>query len=271
MPRLYAIPTFKCNMCCPHCFINDGEEIFNEEKFMQELNQFNGEIVLFGGEPTYDLARMMKIIAMNKKHGISRVGGVTTNLIVLTPELIEFYRSIGGIATSWNKSRFSNSQYKIWKENCKRIHDAGVGIVLLVTLTEDLIHITPNEFIQIASEWADAGIQMIRFEYYIGDHQPDYYTRVDEWLYQLACKWNLGISVEMFQKDYQMYFDCNSTYTLTPDGILHHCCPNGLYARSQLVSKCLICPNNEKCFPCKLQEGCSYPKKLRKYIEMESE
>jgi len=45
---LYAIPTMKCNLNCDHCFIVDTPEEFNRDKFISQLNNFNGEIILFG-------------------------------------------------------------------------------------------------------------------------------------------------------------------------------------------------------------------------------
>lgn len=272
MPVLYAIPTNHCNLNCPHCFVNQEDEYFHPAKFLEVLNNFEGNIILFGGEPTVDLDRLRLIFTSNYVHGKSKIGSITTNLVRLNDELMMYYKMIGYVATSWNLNRFPNpSLYFTWMMHIKEVHKLGVHLIVLVTLTEDLIEQDPKLFNDIVNEWPKDAIDFIRFEYYIGEHQPGYYQRVDEWLYQLANKWDSAIRVEMFDKNYQMYFDCRDTYTLTPDGELHFYCPNGLYSKRVVPSECITCERAGICMPCCLQEGCSYPKKLRHYIETECE
>ena len=105
---LYAIPTWNCNLNCPHCFIKDKSEIFNRDKFIEELNKFDGRISLFGGEVTSNLDRMFDIINSNKENGVSKISGITTNLIILNNDLINLYKEFGSIGTSWNPNRFND-------------------------------------------------------------------------------------------------------------------------------------------------------------------
>ena len=270
MKTLYAIPSHQCNLNCPHCTIKDSPEIFNYDKFMEQLNKFDGAIVLFGGEPAFNKERSIKIYNDNKKNGLNKIGSVSTNLLILDDVLLNIYTDIGYIATSWNMTRFSNIQYTTWLKNCHQISTLGINTVVLITLTEDLITTNGmNEFLKCANNWDTSYFKNIQFEYYIGDHEPGYYDRVDNWLCELYKVWDNHIPINLFKSDYICYNDCSEIYTLFPDGTLLNTCPNGMYINKHVPSECLLCEKSGKCRPCILQENCSYPKKLRELIESE--
>ena len=66
--HLYALLTQNCNLQCPHCMIynNTKEDFFNEERFLDVLRNWKGDITLFGGEPTLYRDRFMKAINTGK-------------------------------------------------------------------------------------------------------------------------------------------------------------------------------------------------------------
>jgi sulfatase maturation enzyme AslB (radical SAM superfamily) len=263
---LYAIHTMKCNLNCPHCFIKDTPEIFNRDEFIKQLNSFRGEIVMFGGEPTSNLERMFDVINANKD-GVSRYNSVSTNLIILNDDLLEFYKSIHHVATSWNPSRFDRFTYKTWMNNCKVLSDNGIDYMIMITLTDDLFDIPVLEFVNIASEWYTDSLTCIKFEHYIGDDvTKDYFERADKWLCELYQIWSLPIDMEITERLSCWQYDCSNIYTLYPDGTVVNLCPHNKIGT--VPEECYTCERVSTCRPCKIQPYCSYPKELSKLVEL---
>lgn len=267
---LYAIPTMHCNLDCDHCFIKNSPEIYNQEKFIDQLNNFEGNIILFGGEVTTYMNRMFDIIELNDINGKSKISTVSTNLIILNDRLIEYYKRLGTISTSWNPNRFKNNQYDTWLNNCKRLYETGIGYKIMITLTEDLFKLSPKEFIEIAKDWLYPSLFEIKFEHYVGEEVTrEYFNKADEWLCNLYKEWDLPIHLEILDKLDCWQFNCDDVYTLYPDGTLVNTCPHAKYAI--IASDCYTCDKVAKCRPCKLQPYCSYPHNLEKLVKMNKE
>lgn len=66
MKHLHAILTTNCNLRCPHCGVPDNVEIYNEEKVLEEIKNFDGEVTLFGGECTLYEDRFIKALETKK-------------------------------------------------------------------------------------------------------------------------------------------------------------------------------------------------------------
>lgn len=262
--KLYALPTTHCNLNCPHCSIKNAPEDFNRERFINVLNSFEGSIILFGGEPTLHRERMFDIIEANKT-GKHLIGAISTNLILLDEELIELYKKLKFINTSWNPQRFTPEEYTIWLSHCKQLKENDIEYRLMVTLTDDLLLMEPEAFIEKASEWDPSNISHLKLENYVGDVTPDYFQRVDDWLCQLYLKWKLPIRIELFDQIDNWKHNCDEVYTLFPDGTLVNSCPHR--AKIQVPLECLTCERAAQCRPCKLQPFCSYPKKLAELIK----
>lgn len=267
---LYTIPTMHCNLDCSHCFIKNKPEVYDREKFINELNNFEGDILLFGGEITTHLDRMFDIIDSNDKDGKSKIKSITTNLVILNDRLIEFYKRLGAISTSWNPDRFNDKQYEIWKNNCKTISDNGIHYKVMVTLTDNLFNISAKDFLNIAKEWITDSLIEIKFEHYVGSEVTrEYFDKADEWLCKLYTEWNIPVKLEMIDRLECWKFDCDDVYTLYPDGELVNACPHSKHAI--VASECYTCEKVNSCRPCKLQPYCSYPHKLDKLIKMNKE
>lgn len=265
---LYAIMTHKCNLSCPHCTIKDANEKFDHIAFMSELNNFEGKIILFGGEPTANRERM-RAIFHSQEHTPHRspIGSIATNLIILDDELINLYNKIGYVSTSWNHTRFTPDQYHTWLDNITRLGKSGVKPGIIITVTDDLMDSPIEEFLKIVDEWPSEYISWIKFEHLISnDNIPEYFDRADEWLCKLYTMWRSSITVETFDSSLMWYHDCSEVYTLEPDGTIHNVCPNGLYVKGGVPSECLTCDKASECRPCRLQHYCSYPKKLHALI-----
>jgi MoaA/NifB/PqqE/SkfB family radical SAM enzyme len=269
--RLYAIPTMHCNLDCDHCFIKNSPEVFNREKFLNEINNFDGEILLFGGEVTSNLGRMFDVIESNNKNGKSKILHVSTNLIILNDRLIEFYKHLGSISTSWNPGRFKGNQYETWKKNCKIISDNKIGYRIMVTLTDDLFKFSAKEFLEIANEWITPTLKEIKFEHYVGDEvTPDYFNKADKWLCEVYNEWNLpDVDLEILNRLNNWKFDCDDIYTLYPDGKLVNSCPHAL--RGIVAKECYTCDRVSMCRPCRLQPYCSYPHQLAMLVKQNKE
>lgn len=266
---LYAISSHHCNLSCSHCRIKDAPEEYNRDAFLEKLNSFEGNIILFGGEPTVHRDRMFDIIQNNREHGKSPICSVATNLMILDDELIQLYEEIGYISTSWNRNRFTDSQYQKWLNNCNTLQDTKINCGIIITVTQDLIDYPIDQFLKTVDEWNEKVIRFIKFEHYIGNVQDDYFQNADEWLCNVYRRWKSKIPVDTFTAEMPWYHDCRETYTLEPNGTMSNCCPNGLYVKHSILNECLLCEKASVCKPCRLLTACSYPKKLRELIESE--
>lgn len=261
---LYALPTTHCNLSCQHCEIKNREENYNRDKFIEQLTNFNDRIILFGGEPTIYRDRLFDIIEQDRA-AHRNVGSISTNLMILSDELIRLYRELGHISTSWNPSRFRPSEYETWLSNCQWLYEEGLSVTIMITLTNDLIDMDPDGFLEIVRSWNKRVIRRIKLEYYVGDTAPEYYRRVDKWLCRLYTLWKESDPIcTIFDSVKDWYFDCSGIYTLTPDGILHRGCPHLMEPTTPI--ECYSCDNCANCKPCQLHNYCSCPVELRKLV-----
>lgn len=263
MKKVYALLTRQCNLSCPHCDIRSIEDNFNRDKFMEQLKQFDGRIVLFGGEPTLHQDRLMDIYYSNEDIR-KKIDTISTNLINMNDEIIKLIKDIGSIGTSWNPHRFTDEQYKIWLRHLDVLADNDIVTIVLVTLTDDLFQIEPSDFIKMVKTWNSKSIDYIRFESLVADNlTPEHYEKADNWLCELYKQWDCDIKIETFSL-YSWYYDCNGVYTLLPDGTLLNQCPN--YRPASTPIECYSCDRANKCRPCMLQDYCNYPKKFAKLV-----
>ncbi|MCM1215371.1 MAG: radical SAM protein [Lachnospiraceae bacterium] len=263
MKKLYAELTTKCNLRCPHCNIRNEDDHFNHDEFMKQLREFDGNIILFGGEPTLYPDRLFEVYGdPNIK---KKVKSISTNLRFITPEIVKVLEEIKYIGTSWNPHRFTNLDYKIWLANLDNLAAKNVSIVVMITLTGDLFEMNRDEFLNMVRGWNPEAIDAIRFEYLVADGlNKDYYEAADEWQSYIYSHWQSKIPMDVSNIDH-WYFDCSEVYTLYPNGELVHGCPN--HKRIFLPQECYDCERNGICKPCILQQGCSFPKKLAKLVE----
>lgn len=260
---LYAMITTNCNLHCPHCEIRTRPDGYNRDKFIEQLNNFDGRATLFGGEPTLYKDRMFDVIKNNTSHNIKCI---STNLIKLDDDLIEYYKTLGGLATSWNPNRFSDEQYKTWLHHLDVLAPLGLSCGVLVTLTNDLFDMGPDEFLSIIKDWNPGAIRYIRFEYYVGDTTKEYYDIADNFLCDVYNKWDSPITLDNISIiNFGYCYDCSNVFHLTPDGELHRGCPHGYYPK--VPTECYSCEMVDKCKPCRLQPYCSYPHKFANLIK----
>lgn len=123
--EVYLIPTYKCNLNCPHCqitnnsadnfdnFLNTYKNIFSDVK-----DQKNISYVLFGGEPLlngYD--KLYKLIEFGKSIN-KPICTTTSNLLLLDDKLLDLLLLNNIIiGTSWNPHRFTKEQEELWFKN----------------------------------------------------------------------------------------------------------------------------------------------------------
>jgi len=266
MKKLYVMPTTHCNLSCSHCRIKNAPETYNREVFLEQLNNFDGILSLFGGEPTIYKDRLFDIIVSNNSFGKNKISGISTNLINLDEDLLTFYSKIKYISTSWNLNRFTPNQYEFWLGNCNKLEEKNVSSLVLITITPDLIYHPIDQFISTVSQWNSKVIHHIQFEHYIGDNDREYYRQADEWLSRVCEQWISPINIKTVNQLNRWYFHCNDFYTLLPNGEMYRSCPNGLYIKPQVPKECLTCPRANNCRPCKLHKHCSYPKHMSEIV-----
>lgn len=262
MKILYAKLTNDCNLSCRHCNIL-GNEHYNESIFFKQIQNFDGRIIAFGGEPSLYRDRLIKLLRTEK------ISSIVTNLLILDKELLYYYKRIK-VATSWNPARFTPEQYQLWLENIKLLESYNIECSILITLTEDLIKMDINQFMEIIKCWSKIyySISEIRFEQLIDASKSQYfYDKVDNWLCRLYKLWNIydihiinKITDEIFHWDR----NCNQIYTLEPNGVIYRQCPHKMPCI--IREECLSCKYNHICRPCILQSQCSFPKKLYELV-----
>lgn len=230
---------------------------------MDELRRFPGDICIFGGEPSLYPNRILNIVSdpILKKKKIS----ISTNLVSLPDSLLDVYKKLGSIGTSWNLQRFNDDQYRSWKENINILEREHIHATVLITLTRDLIDTDVEEFMDIISEWNFNVIHKIKFEHYVGDTTPQYFKDADRWLCELHRKWHHNDISTIFDKVNAWCFDCSGIYTLLPDGTMYHACPHYL-VQPVVPQECYTCELADKCNPCRLHSYCSYPKEFADMI-----
>lgn len=264
--HLYALLTRHCNLSCPYCDVKDQKENFNHDKFIDELVKFNGRITLFGGEPTLYRDRLLEVVYNDEIY--PKIQSITTNLMVVDDELISVFKTIPGLGTSWNPSRFRNNEYDIWKNNLDRL-DGHKQLRVLVTMTFDLLDMSPADVADIMSTWNRNTVASIMFENLVDDLvDEEYFRRVDEWLCKIFDYRESLPRLITNMGDYCVrYLDCSNEYTLTPDGILKHGCPH--IQAKYVPDACYSCELVGECRPCILQKYCSVPKKLYNKLRAE--
>lgn len=259
--------TRKCNLRCPHCYVNFENDEFDEEKFLKQLNSFDGYLILFGGEFTADMDRFRKVVKSNKEHGISKFATASTNLIILNDELLEFYKTLSGVGTSWNLDRFgTHKNYKKWLKNLYILVNNKIPVTVLITMTQDLIKYPIKDFLKILKEFDNKDIN-IKFEHYIGQVDPKFYSQVDDWLCELYRNWDMINPLNITKQLERWYKDCDETYSLLPNGMIINKCAHE--SPTVINKECLTCPDAINCRPCRLIPYCSYPRKLAKLIKEE--
>ena len=265
MSTLYAVPWYECNLSCPHCRVSKRDVKFDKEKFLESLNNSNFDnVILFGGEPTLSWKIFNEIVSTGK------VNSVSTNLTRFSDDftkkafvpLIEKYNL--AIATSWNLKRFDvsgNYTMERWLANVRVLSKADVDLLVLITLTEDLIESPMDLILYNFGLMEGAGVKKFLFEPYIGANECN--EKADEWLCTFHDAYP-GLMDNLIERKLTNWkCDCNEVFTLEPDGTIRKGCPDYI-AMNELTfnDKCINCNYNDNCKPCMLQRSCSYPKKL---------
>ena len=260
MKTLYIIPTYHCNLKCPHCDLHLKNDDFDESFFNVLKNADVGFGILFGGEPTLYRDRLIKCLETNKIQSIS------TNLLNLDDELLSLYKEYDlSIATSWNPQRFSEKQYQLWLNHLQLLFDNDLSCIIMITLTEDLL--IYKDFEKHLKEWDKIkSISGILFEPLLDyNMEKDLHQRADEWLCQVYINWNYTFENMIVNRVKNWNCDCSDIWTLNPNGKLNKGCPQR--EKEYVLKECLSCKLAGICKPCNLQHLCSFPKKLYERVK----
>lgn len=263
--RVYALITRHCNLTCKYCVIRNCNETFDEKKFIDQLSNFDGTIILFGGEPTLYHDRLFKIY--NNPNISHKITSITTNMMSIDNDLIDLFNNMRGVATSWNPDRFNNDEYEIWLDNISRLNgNINKKVMVLVTLVDSVLSLTPDEFNSIISRWNSDVISSIRFEHLVDRSiTPEYFEKVDNWLCNIYKSWNSSIRMANKDSILNWHQDCSDIFTLTPEGILRHGCPHN--SISHIPTRCYTCNKVDICQPCRLQRYCSFSEKFYNLVK----
>lgn len=167
--------SLNCNLRCPHCFIHCGREnshypVMTEEEINQYIEYFinnldktvkDPEIVFYGGEPCLYInhirhsieyaMEIFKRLGASKKNKFSiRSNGTIADeglLKFLKKNDVRYFVSIDGFSKQHNRMRphaNGRGSFKTVTNNIRRAIEAGVNVVLLVTVTESNIDSCPR-------------------------------------------------------------------------------------------------------------------------------
>ena len=262
LDKLYVIPTYKCNLSCPHCDLHKKNIAFNTKSFFKQLNNIEAkEVILFGGEPSFYQDRLAKCLKTNK------ITSISTNL--LFGKYIPLYAKYNlDIATSWNPLRFSEYTENIWLHNLHIISEYNRKALVLITLTPDLLKmplVTLNILFKKLEE--TEGVSGVLFEPLISNFTNQvFYDECDEWLCNIYKNWSWKFNNFIIDKLNNWNCNCSNIMTLEPNGILRKGCPQ-VDNNIKINEACYTCKLSTMCNPCYLQQYCTFPKKLFNLIK----
>lgn len=277
--EIYICTSFGCNLNCPHCTLKnvrndyDLDAIINSIKTITSINP-NVSFTLFGGEPSLlkdDVLLKIREAIGNCDYSIS------TNLIKFSDVFLQLLKESDLPDTSWNPKRFYTSElYNQWLNNIEVLKANDIKFELMITLTKDLIEMTPQEFIDKVLEF---DVKDVKLEFMIGDStlNPE---EVDSWLVELYKLWYSTESLKeynnvLFNRIRDVAFNgiewegnCDKTLTILPSGNIKERCPYYEYGLTK--EECLSCEYYNYCKGgCPIQEKCVFPKKLFEIIRKE--
>lgn len=256
MKTLYAIPNFECNLSCNYCELKNRHVEYNEEKFLSALDNFYGQIVLFGGEPLLYKSRLFKILETGK------IDSISTNLLLLDDEITEKLAGIC-IATTWTPNRFTEKQLVKWLDNLEALKQHNIDTKLLITLSEDTVSTKPRMVYGFLKSLEKSSITSVLFEMLLDkSKQKAYYDLCDSWLCKIHEYFKDLPYINEIEEQIKngWYFDCSEVFTLYPNGEIKKFCPQ--FSSYALNTECLKCSRNTTCRPCMLQTRCVYPQKF---------
>ncbi|MDT8900942.1 radical SAM protein [Anaeroselena agilis] len=142
--------TNQCNLRCTYCFEKDRPDgMITPENICKVMdivyNRLDGDRVfmvnLFGGEPLLNWEAIKALILhIDKMHYVARVG-ITTNLTILTEEMIQMFDDYGVVllvSMDGTKKAHDTGRcgtYDIVKENLLRLKDRGLAHAVEVRMT----------------------------------------------------------------------------------------------------------------------------------------
>ena len=108
----YVVPSWKCNLHCPHCFVNNLPEKANKDNLIKTIKDCkekypDAAFILHGGEPTFNKDLLKELLNLNI------INSITSNLMYKDDEITSLLNDNDlYVATSWNVSRFKNEELR---------------------------------------------------------------------------------------------------------------------------------------------------------------
>ena len=273
LDKVYVIPTYKCNLNCPHCELHKLKYKQDKEKFLEQLKNIEArEVILFGGEPLItESSYLERIFKTGKITSISSNLTIRTKMDLLVKYIKKYKISV---STSWNPQRFINNTIIDWCYGLYSISKvAKYKPLVLITLTEDLFNNKELYNILDGLEGLDGipYISGVLFEHYIGpEATEEYHQKADNFLCKIYKEWHWKFNNFIIDKLDNWNCNCSNIKTLEPNGILRVGCPQ--YNGNIITRKeCLECQFANICNPCYLQKSCSFPKKLYQLVKEEKD
>lgn len=269
--KLYAIPTYKCNLSCRHCFIKNYKSEENFDLFLNTLKSINSEIrILFGGEPL-----LLSDDKFQKILNTATFQSISSNLLLLNENKINLLKKYKiDVATSWNTYRFQNiEQINLWFKNLNLCVQNKIYVTLLVTLTESLFqNLSEFNFIlnKLDSEIGrNEYFQGIKFETYIPADEK-LINKADNQLIEFYKNWKykfINITAEQYKSG--NINNCKNIVTVLPNGEIDYSCPER--GNKYFLNKCLNCKYIIICKPCIKQKVCTFYKNFYNYLNKNHE
>ena len=250
---IYVVPTWHCNLHCPHCFVHTYKDEWNEEEFLKSLKELkekypNEGFILHGGEPTLYRDRYQTLLDT----GI--IDSICSNLIVDNSIINDLNQRDITIATSWNPKRFNDEIYITWLNNIEKLKNKPL---VLITLDKDLIVYDKQTLLNHLNEMYNVGVTEVLFEPLVDNSLDDNFQHLaDRYLCELHKIWNVPVKSLITEQILDWNMRCNSK-TLLPNGKVRRGCILGDECH-KILDKCLHCKFAEVCKPCVLHTRCSF-------------
>lgn len=252
----YIVPSWKCNLRCPHCFVNNISEKANKDLLIKTIKEChdkypNASYILHGGEPTFNKELLKELLDLNI------INSITTNMLYNDDEISDIINKANiDLATSWNPSRFrNNALVDLWNHN---LENHKQPVMVLITLDQDLLKLSASEIVSTIKTFKN--VDSVLFEPLLDNSLTDeFQDKVDTLLCEIYKRWDIRhIKNLIAEQILNWNFGCN-TKTILPDGSIRNKCTMADSTHKPVfLAKCLKCKYNRVCIPCSLHTRCSF-------------
>lgn len=267
--------TDQCNMGCRYCYVKNRktrislraiDKLFDGmSMYLQEYNQVEYCISLFGGEPLLAFPELDHVVRTFKNDPNCKYIVLVSNLSLLTPEIHDYIKS-NNIGVSWSWDSLEETRPFLDKRDARKFYESKRELILSLTKTVKCIVSPQNvhRMTEIAQYFKEFGIKTLNMQYLYDDvWTPESIRAYAQELRRLASFQidNPDIDCTIFSSVFKLWeqgsgkeypcFAGTSGFCLSTDGTVYPCqrfaqTKQKLDAR-RLQETCKDCPLEGHC------------------------